>query len=122
MVGPVMLRKDSKIIENYGVNMSLFNTQFLYSGREYLNNFPDMIVDVVPDGASMSKRPFYEKVGLQGEVLFMYCDERNMPYRAKRAGFPEAVTAKAWHQHIINPQPTARVNARYIENDIMCIA
>lgn len=61
MVGPVMLRKDSKIIENYGVNMSLFNTQFLYSGREYLNNFPDMIVDVVPEWCEYVKEAFLRK-------------------------------------------------------------
>lgn len=125
MVGPAMLRKDSEIIEDYGVNMGLFNTQFLYSGREYSNNFPDMIVDVVPGGASMSKRSFYEKVGLQDEVLFMYCDERDMSYRAKRAGFAEGVTAKAkaWHQHIVNPQPATRVNARYMigRNYVYCI-
>lgn len=122
MIALVMLRKDSEIIENYGVNMSLFSTQFLYSEREYSNNLPDMIVDVVPGGASMSKRFFYEKVGLQGEVLFMYCDERNMSYRTKRTGFSAVVTAKAWHQHIVSPQPTARVNVRYMEEEIMCIA
>lgn len=106
MVGGVVFKKDSKIVENYGDNM-LFGffpkSNFCKKNIEMLP--ASMKVSYVPGGINMASREFYEKVGLQDEKLFMYNDEMDMFYRARKVGLLEAVTksAIAWHQHIANP-------------------
>lgn len=105
MVGGVVFKKDSEIVEDFGdiVNwMGIPKENFRNCRYEDL---PESLeVSYVPGGINMSKRTFYEKVGLQDEKLFMYNDEVDMFYRARKNGFVEAVTKKAltWHQHIPN--------------------
>lgn len=109
MVGPVILRKDSDIIESFGCSL---NQRTGLPTILYLNckvtalKGKTMEVGYVAGGANISKRAFYEVdgVGLQDENLFMYGDERNMALRAARKGYKEVVTSDvlAWHQHIPN--------------------
>ena len=118
MVAPVVLRKDSEIIEDFGVKMSFFRSTFNEQGRHVadIDSGVQKYVDLVPGGISLSRREFYERVGLQDEKLFMYCDERDMYYRGRKLGYKEGVTssAVAWHQHISTPPSYIREIARKI--------
>ncbi len=118
MVGPIVLKKDSNVIEDFGVNIGTFSNHFLYKDIN-LSQLPEskrMYVDSVPGGVSLSKREYYEKVGLQDENLFMYSDERDMAYRTKENGYKEGVTSKAivWHQHIRCPYQDKRLKSNYL--------
>lgn len=118
MVGPLVLKKDSDIIEDFGVNIGTFINHFLYKNVS-LSQLPaglQMYVDSVPGGASLSKREYYEKVGLQDENLFMYSDERDMAHRTKKNGYKEGVssTAIAWHQHVRCPYQNRRLKSNYL--------
>jgi GT2 family glycosyltransferase len=109
MVSPIMLRKDSQIIEDYGSSI----THFLMMKPRFEGKDLDKInaekvnpeVQAVLGGMSIAKREFYEKVGLQDENLFMYSDEVDMGIRAGISGFKMAVSTQtlSWHQHI-NPE------------------
>lgn len=114
MVGPILLQKNSDIIDSFGVSKSLSRIRH---GEKYSPDLENMIVFYVPGGANMAKRIFYENVGLQDENLFMYGDERDMAIRGQRKGFLEGVTAsaKAWHQHISNPVKSVRINTSYMQ-------
>lgn len=106
MVGGVVFKKDSDIVEDYGDTVNCIGIPKINFRNCKYEDLPDSLeVSYVPGGINMSKREFYEKVGLQDENLFMYNDEVDMYYRAKKAGYVEAVTKKAltWHQHIPNP-------------------
>lgn len=106
MVGGVVFKKDTDIVEDYGDTVNCIGIPKINFRNCKYEDLPDSLeVSYVPGGINMSKREFYEKVGLQDESLFMYNDEVDMFYRAKRVGYVEAVTKKAltWHQHIPNP-------------------
>lgn len=106
MVGGVVFRKDSDIVEDFGDNVNIMGMPNInYRNAKYEQLPESLEVSFVPGGINMSKREFYETVGLQDENLFMYNDEIDMYYRAKEAGYIEAVTkrAKTWHQHVPNP-------------------
>lgn len=118
MVAPVVLKKDSDIIEDFGVTMTFFNSTFNEQGRKLSEITPGLqrYADLVPGGINLSKREFYEHVGLQDENLFMYCDERDMYYRGRNLGYKEGVTsnAVAWHQHIFTPPISERLRVKYL--------
>lgn len=106
MVEPIILSKDSNIIEDFGCEIS----KYLYmKPYDVGKNISDVGINKrevasVTGGMNMAKKEFYERVGLQDEKLFMYSDEVDMAIRAKKAGYKMAVTkeVRAWHQHI-NP-------------------
>lgn len=107
MIAPVLLKKDSQIIECFGSTLNLKNgdAKGIYSKQPITEiGKKTMEVGLVPGGANLSKRIFYEPegVGLQDENLFMYCDERDMALRAKKKGYLTIATSEAlsWHQHI----------------------
>jgi GT2 family glycosyltransferase len=106
MVSPLLLAKNSTSVEDYGCEISERLLMEAYSVGLDQSQIKETsrIVSAVTGGMNMSKRSFYETVGLQDENLFMYSDEVDMAIRAKKAGFKLAVTsdALAWHQHI-NP-------------------
>ena len=112
MVGPILLKKDSCIIEDYGIRLKKFGRSIHENLNQELNELipTEKLIDCVPGGACLAKRIFYEKIGLQDENLFMYCDERDISIRAKRDGFEMGVTARsiAWHQHINPPNNNYR--------------
>jgi GT2 family glycosyltransferase len=106
IVAPVLLAKDSDIIDDFGCYIS----KFLYLKPQNVGcnvnevNISERIVDTVTGGMSLSRREFYEQLGFQDENLFMYSDEVDLGLRAKRSAYKIAVTKslKSWHQHI-NP-------------------
>lgn len=103
MVGGCVYRKGTNIIECYGDTINCLGISKSNYRNGHIEDVPDILeVSFVGGGANMSSRRFYEVVGLQDENLFMYNDEMDMFYRAKRCGFKEAVIKEAqfWHQHI----------------------
>ncbi|MBQ2886607.1 MAG: glycosyltransferase family 2 protein [Alphaproteobacteria bacterium] len=113
VIGPVMLRKDSQIIESFGYIIEKFygDSTALYSGKSFDDlNESFKYVSCVPGGAIMVKRNAYEDFGLQDENIHMYCDERDMYIRFSKLGYKEGVlcTAKAWHQHVFKPGTATR--------------
>jgi GT2 family glycosyltransferase len=107
MVSPVVLKKDSDIIEIYGASINPRNLSF---GHQYADKSlsevkeESVLSDSLPGGMNMAKRSFYEIVGLQDEHLFMYSDEIDTGIRAKKHNIRLAATRNvlSWHQHI-NP-------------------
>lgn len=102
-VAPVLLKKDSNIVENYGCNVTYglkFVQLFRGTGLDELK-INKQYVDGVPGGMNMAKRRLYETIGLEDEKLFMYADEIDIAIRTKKAGFKMIATkdAVAWHQH-----------------------
>lgn len=120
MVSPVLLRKDSLIIEDAGSTISYYlymkpqNVGKAYGDISHENE----IVQSVTGGMNLSTREFYEKVGLQDEKLFMYSDEVDIGIRAARAGYKMMIvkSAVAWHQHI---NPNKRENRLPYSNYLM---
>lgn len=103
VVGGVVLKKDSDEIECFGDTLNCIGVPKFNYIHGHISDLPDTLeVSYVGGGCNLAKREFYEKVGLQDTSFFMYNDEIDMYYRAKAAGYIEAVTkdAVAWHQHV----------------------
>lgn len=112
MISPVLLAKDSELVEDFGCTISKtlmmeeFGVGLKVSDVQGIVNY----CEAVPGGINMAKREFYEKVGLQDENLFMYSDEVDMGLRAKKYGYAMASIGKSvsWHQHINKDSQTDR--------------
>lgn len=114
MVEPVLFEADSSIINDFGCSIDnhLFMNSYL-AGKDFSEIKDDIhYCDAVTGGMNMASREFYETVGLQDELLFMYSDEVDMGIRAKKYGFKLAAIscAKSWHQHI---NPDKKTNRRH---------
>lgn len=111
MVGPVVLKKDSNLVEIYGgkINPRTLTFDHLFVNIP-VSDVSDSIVlaDSLPGGMNMARRSFYEIVGLQDEYLFMYSDEIDTGIRARKHNLLMAATKDvlSWHQHI-NPGKAA---------------
>ena len=118
MVGPIVLKKDSDIIEDFGVKLTLFDAIFINAGDrlESISKDKTMYVDVVPGGVNMCRLSYYKNIGLQDETIFMYCDERDMAFRAQNAGLVNGVTSSAvvWHQHKYSPPVGKRLRSLFL--------
>lgn len=118
MVSSAMLYKDSDVIDNYGHGMKNMVVNCSDEGRNIheISEFKKF-TDLLTGGFTMAKRIFYEKVGLQDETIFMYCDELDTAYKAKMYGYKLGVIANeyAWHQHKNPPKTGKRSSAsRYL--------
>lgn len=110
MVEPVLLQKDSNIIEDAGdeIDKNNFSLVVLGNGEKYKSGECKIkYCHAVTGGMNMASRSFYQTVGFQDEKLFMYSDEVDMGLRAERHGYKMAclLDVCAWHQHI---NPTKR--------------
>ena len=107
MVAPIVLEKDSENVESFGCTISKYLTLVEPESKKNINLLilNSKEVEAVGGGMNMASRTFYEKVGLQDKMLFMYSDEVDMGIRSRKVGLKMAVTkqVKAWHQHI-NPK------------------
>lgn len=113
VVGPVMLKRDSDIIESFGYIIPKYYSDAvaLYRNTPYKDLKEDFkYVSFVPGGAIMVKRSAYDEFGLQDEKIHMYNDERDMYIRLDKMGYKEGIlcTAKAWHQHEYRPGSSMR--------------
>ena len=120
VIGPVVLKKDSDIIESFGYIIPNYYSDSipLYRGVLYDQlNETFKYVSCAPGGANMVKRTAYDKFGYQDDKIHMYCDERDMYIRFDKLGYKEGIlcTAKAWHQHIYKPGTISRsISASYL--------
>ena len=104
IVGPVLLKPDMKTIEEFGgtINQRTLEITKNYAGRLINDDLPEeMKVDFIAGGMNLTRREVFEQIGLQDESLFMYCDELDFDYRAKKTGWELITTqrAKAVHEH-----------------------
>lgn len=100
-VAPIMLENDDKTIVAYGENLTKdTGLDRLYHNQLLSSNLPEIIeCECLPGGMNMIKREVYEKVGLQDESLFMYCDENEFFLRVGAAGYRIIATSKALSSH-----------------------
>lgn len=100
-VAPIMLENDDKTIVAYGENLTKdTGLDRLYHNQVLGPNLPETIeCECLPGGMNMMKREVYEKVGLQDESLFMYCDENEYFLRVAKAGYKIMATSKALSSH-----------------------
>jgi GT2 family glycosyltransferase len=112
IVAPILFRKDSDVIDDYGSNI----THALYMRPNHIGERVSHSLPIIEEaesvmgGVNLARREYYETIGLQDEALFMYSDEVDMALRMVKAGFRAFVTrrASAWHQHIAAPNSTCR--------------
>lgn len=107
VVAPVVLQKDSNLIEAYGQTIKRYTLRF-YGNFKNIDikdkSIPDkLIVNTVPGGFNLSRRKYYEDVGLQDESLEMYADEIDNGIRAQKYNKIIAVTKSvvSHHQHTL---------------------
>ena len=112
MVSPILLGKNSDIVEDFGCTISDTLMMVEYGVGLKINEVQENLnyCEAVPGGMNMAKREFYEKVGLQDDNLFMYSDEVDMGLRAKKSGYTMAAINEAisWHQHINETKQNGR--------------
>ncbi len=118
IVSSAVLYIDSNIIDNYGHSVKGMNVTCCDQGVD-INSITckKKYTDLLTGGFTMAKREFYEVAGLQDEGLFMYCDELDTMFKARKHGFKLGVIADeyAWHWHINPPQKSRRSSAsRYL--------
>lgn len=127
--GVVFSAGTENLVESYGgkVDWNHFVLYPHYNGAPGTHELPDLLeVDFLPGGITLVRRDAFEKVGLQDERLFMYCDELDWTFRAKRSGYRLVVSklSQAWHQHtkIIDPrQRQLRANFYTFRNRVYLI-
>lgn len=108
MVSPILLKKDSKEVEAYGIDIKTDSLLFehLDFGKD-LDEIEkgDRFCSGLPGGCFMTKTSVYKEIGLQDEKLFMYGDEIDIDLRCANAGYRLLATSNAlsWHQHINYP-------------------
>lgn len=116
MVSPVLLRKDSDVVDSFGCHIDQRNLNFvLYDSGKRLADVADREreADALPGGMFLARRDLYEQFGFQDEALEMYADEIDMAIRVARLGYRMGATsnAVAWHQHV-NPGGKAQRSMR----------
>lgn len=103
MVSPVVLEKNSDIIETYGADFKSFTLRFMHldRGKKISEVVAERVCGALPGAINLSRRRFYEEIGNLDDDLFMYFDEVDIALRAKKAGYLLAVTSSCvvWHQH-----------------------
>lgn len=111
MVSPVLLKKDSDIVDSLGCEINPRNLNFVHNEVDRpLSEVrrQERFVTALPAGIVLARRDRYEQFGFQDESLMMYADEIDMGIRVARLGYRLGATteAQAWHQHV-NPQGKA---------------
>lgn len=105
MISPILLKKDSEIVENYGAEIDFSNMLFRHIDRNvhYKDVKPDIAFRTgLPGGCFLTKRVVYENIGLQDERINMYSDEVDTGIKCANKGYKLLSTklVKSWHQHI----------------------
>jgi len=107
MVAPILLEKDSFQIADFGCEITKTLSLRPYKIGESVADVKQELneAETLTGGMNLSKRSFYEVVGLQDEKLFMYSDEVDIGLRASFNNYSLVSTShvKSWHQHINDP-------------------
>ena len=107
MVAPVLLRKDSDVVDCFGCRVNLRNLDFVHldAGAHLDGQAPsDRMVTGLPGGMFLARRDRYEAFGFQDENLVMYADEIERSLKVLSLGWKMGATSRvrSWHQHV-NP-------------------
>ncbi len=119
-VSPVLLEKDSDVIDCFGCSVNRKTFQFVHlDAGASLAEVPieTKQVDALPAGVFIAKRTFYERYGIQDEALNMYADEIDMALRVKKVGLRMMASSeiRAWHQHVnASGRPQRNARASYL--------
>ena len=119
IVSSAILNIDSMIVDNYGHTVKGFIVTSCDKGENINDITPKRKeTELVSGGFNIAKIEFYKKAGLQDEKLFMYCDELDTTFKARKTGFKMGVIADeyAWHWHI---NPPGNVGIRHPESRYM---
>lgn len=105
MISPILLKKDSEIVENYGAEIDFSNMLFRHMDRDKAYAEIENEIEYrtgLPGGCFLTKRIVYETIGLQDERINMYSDEVDLGIKCANAGFKLLTTksVKSWHQHV----------------------
>ena len=103
MVSPATLIKDTDVVNNFGHSVTNHLTmKNNYHGKKINDLKNNEYSEMLLGGNNLAKRSFYKKIGLQDENLFMYSDELDTAFRAKKAKIKLGVTSKttSMHYHI----------------------
>ena len=105
MVSPVLLEKDSDVIDCFGCEIDRKNLDFIHLDcGKHLADIAggERRVTGLPAGIVLARRDVYERLGFQDERLGMYADEVDLGLRMADAGYALVATsaAVAWHQHV----------------------
>ena len=116
MISPILLKKDSEIVENYGAEIDFSNMLFRHIDRNilYEDAKPDIAFRTgLPGGCFLTKRIVYETIGLQDERINMYSDEVDTGIKCANIGYKLLSTklVKSWHQHVFPLGRTQRSRA-----------
>lgn len=106
IVSTAVLFKGSTKVDDFGHTIHFLKVTNDDKGKDIKDiKEKSKYTQLVTGGFNMAKREFYEKTGLQDEKLFMYCDELDTSFKAKRAQYKIGVisTSYVWHWHINNP-------------------
>lgn len=102
-VAPVLLKKDSNIIEDNGDWFNRYLMMKEYDlNKEFTSQIKSHVCDGLPGAMNIGKIKMYMDIGDLDETLFMYSDEVDIGIRAKRGGYKMSsyTGVKAWHQHV----------------------
>jgi len=117
VVGPILLKKDSSVIESFGwilkgrtgFGYPLYaNSKISYESDSETVRISGggklpvaQTVTFIPAGVVLVKLAAWEKIGNQDELLCMYQDERDFAIRLSKEGYIEVASGRAiaWHQH-----------------------
>lgn len=119
MVSSAILNINSMIVDNYGHTVNGFVVINCDKGKNINDITPKRKeTELVSGGFNIAKIEFYKQAGLQDEKLFMYCDELDTTFKARKTGFKMGVIADeyAWHWHI---NPPGSVSVRHPESRYM---
>ena len=129
MISPILLKKDSDIVENYGAEIDFSNMAFQHVCRNKLYDdvYPDIVYRTgLPGGCFLTKREVYEKIGLQDEKINMYSDEVDTGIKCANIGYKLLSTklVKSWHQHVfpVGRRQRSRSASYYMSRNPVYIA
>ena len=105
IVSPILLKKDSNRVENYGAEINLRNMDFNHICRDCeIKDIPKgfELRTGLPGGCFLTKRSVYERIGLQDERINMYTDEVDIGIKCMQNGIKLYSTSlvRSWHQHV----------------------
>ena len=105
LISPILLKKDSDIIESYGAEINLRNLDFIHiAAGKRLCEIPKSVEkrNGLPGGCFLTKRNVYEQIGLQDIRINMYADEIDTGIKCAKQGIELYATSLvlSWHQHV----------------------
>lgn len=118
LISPILLQRDSDLVENYGAEINFDNMLFQHidRGKRYDDISEDVVVRTgLPGGCFLIKKQVFEIIGLQDKKINMYSDEVDLGIKCLKSGYKLLSTklVKSWHQHIFPEGKNLRSRRAY---------